>query len=84
MAWPWRKGHGDFAFEQISGSDAVGDAGGNEEQFAGRGDTALFAGVDAFTVADARNEVGEAGFGYLRFGMGNFERSISIENQYIS
>lgn len=42
MAWSWRKGHGDFAFEQIPGSDAVDDAGGNEEQLAGRGDTALF------------------------------------------
>lgn len=75
---------GRFAFEQISGSDAVGDAGGNKEQLAGCGDTALFAGVDAFTVTDARNEVGEAGFGCLAFGMGNFESSISIENQYIS
>lgn len=84
MAWPWGKGHGDFAFEQIPGSDAIIDAGGNEEQFAGRGDTAFFDGVDAFKLADARNEVGEAGFGCLRFGMGNFENSIRIENQYIS
>lgn len=84
MTWPWRKGHGDFAFEQISGSDAVGDAGGNKEQFAGSGDAAFFAGMEAFTVTDARNEVGEAGFGCLGFDEGNFARSISIKNQYIS